>query len=187
MVANINAFLNNFQGGGARQNRYEVFIGFPTTLGAGNDILQKISFTCKASSIPSAEIGVATVPYKGREVKIQGDRKFNDWTITILLDNDFKGRDMFETWVATMIGNTTNVTKSVNEVNPLKTFGQAQVHMLDRNDNIIKRFQLTGIFPTNVGDITIGYDQNDQVIEQQVTFAVNEVEAFDSNGNPTTF
>lgn len=187
MVADINAFLNNFQGGGARQNRYEVFIGFPNTLGASNDIIQKISFTCKASSIPSAEMGVATVPYKGREVKIQGDRKFNDWSVTIILDNDFKGRDMFEIWIATMLGNSSNVTKSVNEVNPLNTFGQAQVHMLDRNDNIVKRYQLTGIFPTNVGDITIGYDQNDQVIEQQVTFAVNEVEAFDADGNTTTF
>lgn len=187
MAANINSFLANFQGGGARQNRYEVFIGFPTTLGASTDIVQKISFTCKAASIPASTIGTATVPYKGREIKIQGDRTFDDWNITVILDNDFKGRDMFETWIATMIGNTTNVSKSVNEINPLNTMGQAQVHMLDRNDNIIKRYQITGMFPTSVGDITIGYDQNNQVVEQQITFAVNEVEAFDANGNPSTF
>jgi len=187
MAANINSFLNNFQGGGARQNRYEVFIGFPTTLGAGTDVVQKISFTCKAASIQAATLGQAVVPYKGREIKIQGDRTFEDWNITIILDNDFKGRDLFETWVASIIGNTTNVAKSVNEVNPLNTFGQAQVHMLDRADNIIKRYQLTGLFPVSVGDITIGYDQNNQVIEQQVTFAVNEVEAFNSNGSPSTY
>lgn len=187
MAANINAFLNQLQGGGARQNRYEVFIGFPRTLATGADIVQKISFTCKAASIPAATIGTTMVPYKGREIKLQGDRTFDDWNVTIIVDNDFKGRDQFETWIATMIGNTSNVTKTVNEVNPLNTFGQAQVHMLDRNDNIIKRYQITGMFPTNVGDITIGYDQNNQVIEQQVTFAVNEVEAFDASGAPTTF
>lgn len=187
MAANINSFLENFRGGGARQNRYEVFIGFPATLGATTDIVQKISFTCKASSIPASTIGTAMVPYKGREIKIQGDRTFDDWSITVILDNDFKGRDLFETWIATMIGNTSNVAKSVNEINPMNTFGQAQVHMLDRNDNIIKRYQISGMFPTSVGDITIGYDQNNQVIEQQITFAVNEVEAFNSNGSPSTF
>lgn len=187
MPANINAFLNSFQGGGMRPNRYEVIIGFPTALGVTDTATQqKISFTCKAASIPSSQIGTANVPYKGRMIKVPGDRVFDDWNVTILIDNDFKGRDVFERWVSIMIGNSTNTTLSANEVNPLKVFGQAQVHLLDRYDKIIKRYQVTGMYPSSVGEVALGYDQNDSVAEQQVTFAVNEWVAYDSAGREVT-
>ena len=53
MAANVNSFLANFTGGGARANRYEVIIGFPNFLNIRDTtVQQKISFTCKAASIP---------------------------------------------------------------------------------------------------------------------------------------
>lgn len=187
MAANVNAFLGNFTGGGARGNRYEVMIGFPTFLGITDTaIQQKISFTCKASSIPSSELGEATVPYKGRLIKLPGDRTFGDWTVTIAIDNDFVGRDVFETWSSGMLGNSSNLTKSPNELNPLQIFGQAQVNLLDRHDQIIKRYQITGMWPKSVGEIAIAYDQNDAVMEQTVTFSINEWAAYNKAGNLIT-
>ena len=183
MAANVNSFLANFTGGGARANRYEVMIGFPNFLNIRDTaVQQKISFTCKAASIPASELGEAVVPYKGRQIKVPGDRTFGDWTVTIVIDNDFKGRDVFEEWSGGMLGNTSNVTRSANEVNPAQIFGQAQVHLLDRHDKIIKRYQITGIWPVSVDQVTIGYDQNDQVMEQNVTFAINNWESFNASG-----
>lgn len=187
MAANINSFLANFTGGGARANRYEVIIGFPNFLGLRDtSTQQKISFTCKAASIPASELGEATVPYKGRTIKLPGDRTFGDWNVTMIIDNDFKGRDIFEKWSSGMLGNSSNVVNSDNELNPLQIFGQAQVNMLDRNDKIIKRYQCTGMFPKNVGEVRIGYAENDQVMEQEVTFALNEWVAYDANGTLVT-
>lgn len=183
MAANVNSFLANFTGGGARSNRYEVMIGFPNFLNIRDtSIQQKISFTCKAASIPASELGEAIVPYKGRQIKVPGDRTFGDWNVTIIIDNDFKGRDVFESWSTGMLGHTSNVTKSANELNPLQIYGQAQVNLLDRFDQITKRYQLTGIFPKSVAEVTIGYDQNDQVMEQSVSFAVNEWNAYSKDG-----
>lgn len=187
MAANINSFLNNFQGGGARANRYEVIIGFPTFLGVTDiTIQQKISFTCTSASIPASTIGEATVPYKGRTIKIPGDRTFENWNVTILIDNDFIGRDIFERWVAGMLGNGTNVVNSPNELNPVKIFGQAQVNMLDRSDRVIKRYQVTGMFPSNVGEVSLGYAENDAVMTQSVSFSINEWQAYDANGTAVT-
>ena len=187
MAANINSFLNNFTGGGARANRYEVIIGFPTFLGITNvAIQQKISFTCTANSIPAATIGEATVPYKGRTIKLPGDRTFENWNVTILIDNDFLGRDVFERWVAGMLGNTSNLVNSPTELNPVKIFGQAQIHLLDRSDRVIKRYTCLGMFPSNVSEVTLGYSENDAVMTQNVVFSLNEWTAADANGRVIT-
>lgn len=187
MVANINAFLGQFTGSGQRLNRYEVFIGFPRLLGVTDtSIQQKISFTCETAAIPAAQLGEAVVHYKGRPVKMPGDRTFDDWTVTISVDNDFKGRDVFERWSSGMLGNSSNLVKNNDALNAINIFGQAQVNMLDRNDNIVARYQLTGIWPKSIGEVQIGYSQNDEIMKQTVTFAVNEVSVYDANGVLTT-
>lgn len=183
MAANVSSFLSIFNGGGARANRYEVMIGFPTFLGiTDTTIQQKISFTCTSASIPASELDECTVPYKGRQIKIPGDRTFADWNVTILIDNDFKGRDVFEQWSSGMLGNSSNLVGSTNELNTLNIFGQAQVNLLDRYDQVIKRYQITGMFPKNVGEVQIGYADNNQVLTQTVSFAVNEWAAYSSAG-----
>lgn len=181
MPADINSFLSHFNQGGARANRYEVIISFPAFIGANSDAQQKISFTCKAASIPASTLGEAVAYYKGRQIKVPGDRTYDDWNITILIDNDFQGRDVFEKWSTGILGNHSNVVNSNNELNPIKIYGQAQVNQLDRNDNIIKRYQLTGLFPKVIGELTLGYDQNDAIMEQQITFSLMEWESYDSN------
>lgn len=186
MAADINSFLSHFTGGGARGNRYEVLIGFPKFLNAGKDISQIISFTCKAASIPASTLGQAIVQYKGRQIKIAGDRVFDDWNVTILIDNNFIGRDIFEKWSNGILGNHSNVVNSDSELNPVKIYGQATVKQLDRTDKVIKSYQVTGIFPTSVAEVQLGYGDVDTVLEQQVTFAVNEWESYDLKGTKFT-
>lgn len=187
MVANVNSFLSNFTGSGARPNRYEVIIGFPNFLNVRDTaIQQKISFTCKSASIPASDLGDCIVPYKGRQIKVPGDRTFGDWNVSIMIDSDFIGRDIFERWSSGMLGNSSNLVNSPNELNTLQIFGQAQVNLLDRYDRITRRYQITGMYPKNIGEVTIAYDANDQVMEQPVTFSVNEWAAYDDTGRLLT-
>lgn len=185
MAADIYSFLSQFTGGGARPNRYEVILSFPNGVGS-SEVSKKIQFTCKATSIPATEMGVADVPYKGRHVKIPGDKTFGDWNVTILIDNDFIGRSTFEQWHNQILGFTSNVAADTDWINPINVYATAIVNQLDRADNIIQTYQIGGIFPTNVSEISLGYDTNDSVMEQQVTFAVNDVAIFDLNGQQTT-
>lgn len=187
MVANVNAFLGQFNGSGQRLNRYEVFIGFPRLMGVtDNSIKQKISFTCESAAIPGSQLGEAVIHYKGRPVKLPGDRTFDDWTVTISVDTDFKGREIFEQWSSGMLGYSSNLVKNPEALNGINIFGQAQVHMLDRYDRIVARYQLTGIWPKTVGEVQIGYSQNDEIMKQTVTFAVNDIAVYDANNNLRT-
>ena len=175
MPADIYGFLGNFQGGGARANRYEVMLTFPQGIGS-TQIAQKLSFTCKATSIPSSTIGEAVAPYKGRQIKFPGDVTFNDWSVTVLIDNDFLGRGIFEKWQNLMLGWESN-TVQTGYMAPSKIYGSGTIKQLDREDKVIQTYVVQGMFPKDVSELTLGYDQNDQIMEQQVTFAVNQLKS----------
>jgi len=175
MSADIFGFLGNFQGGGARPNRYELMLTFPSTIGS-TSIAQKLSFTCKATSIPGFTLGEAVVPYKGRQIKIPGDVVFNDWNVTILIDNDMVGKTVFEDWLNMISAWEANTTQA-GYMAPSKIYGNGTIKQLDREDNVIKTYEVQGIFPKDVGEIALGYDTNDTIMEQPVTFAVNSVKS----------
>ena len=100
-------FLDNFKGrlsgGGVRANLFECEIAFPSIVlptGVTESNLQdKIKFLVKASALPASTINPISVPFRGRELKIAGDRTFEPWSVTVINDTDFSVRGAFERWV----------------------------------------------------------------------------------------
>jgi hypothetical protein len=172
----VQSFLANFTGGGLRPNRYQIVLSFPNdvllAVGGGTSTANKISFTCKTSSIPASAVGTVEVPFMGRQVKFAGDKTFDDWSITVLLDTDLIGRHIFEAWHDQIMGFNSNVS-TPGFVNPANYMASGVVTLLDRSGSIIETYTIESIFPTQVGEITLGFDQNDQIADQQVTFAIN--------------
>jgi hypothetical protein len=82
-------------GGAARPNLFEVELNFPTfatesTTTASVDQTRSISelsrFMIKSANLPASNVGVIEVPFRGRTLKIAGDRTFDVWTVTIIND-----------------------------------------------------------------------------------------------------
>lgn len=169
--ASVNGFIANFQGGGARPNLYNVVLTFPASLPVGLASV-KAAFTCKAASLPSSNLGMAQVPFMGRAVKLAGDKVFDDWNISIINDTDFSVRNAFELWSNYINGNMGNVS-APGWGNPTNYFAYADVIQLDREDRAIKSYRMEGLFPVNVGEIQLGFDQNDVIEEFPVTLACN--------------
>lgn len=167
----VTDFVANFQGGGARPNLYNVIMTFPFGTTA-NTTATKLSYTCRTASLPSSNMGIAMVPYMGRQVKIAGDKVFDDWTITVVNDADFVVRDAFERWLDRINGHMSNIAAR-GWSNPLNYLARAEIIQLDREDRDLKKYTMEGIFPTSVSEIQMGYDQNDMVEEFSVTLAVN--------------
>lgn len=167
----VTEFIANFQGGGARPNLYEVILTFPAGI-ASPLASRKASFTCRSASLPSSNMGLAQVPYMGRQVKLAGDKTFDDWTITIINDVDFVVRDAMEQWVDRINGHLSNKA-AAGFGNPTRYFANAEVVQLDREDKPVKNYFFEAIWPTNVSEIQLGYDQNDVIEEFSVTLAVN--------------
>ena len=96
-MANINDFKAKLAGGGARANQFKVTMPFPGYAQVGGEI-EDLAFLCTATSIPSMTVANVNVPFRGRAIKIAGDRTIPAWSITVLNDTNFKIRNAFERW-----------------------------------------------------------------------------------------
>ena len=164
-MANINDFKAKLAGGGARANQFKVTMPFPGYAQVGGEI-EDLAFLCTATSIPAMDISGVTVPFRGRQIKIAGDRTFADWSITVLNDTNFKLRNAFERWQ----NGINNMTDGEGLTNPVDYQVDAFVDQLDRNGNTLKSYTLRGLFPVNIAAIPLNYETNDAIEDFDVTF-----------------
>ena len=170
--SSIADFLSNGMSmGGARPNRFRVVFTFPSVITMPNEAARKMSYTCKATQAPGYTVGIAEVPFMGRVAKIAGDETIEDWSVTVLVDNDFVARDTFENWKQFVINTNSNLGK--NE--PIVYMGRADVQQLDRQGKVIKQFGIEKIWPNVIGPTQLGWDNNNSINEFEVIFAVNDL------------
>ncbi len=75
ITSNVSSFLQVVKQG-VRPNMFQVDISFPDA-----DVDQTlVSYMCKSAVLPASNIGVIEVPFRGRTVKIAGDRTFDNWS-----------------------------------------------------------------------------------------------------------
>jgi hypothetical protein len=164
-MANINDFKAKLAGGGARANQFKVTMPFPGYAQVGGEI-EDLAFLCTTAQIPGMTITNINVPFRGRQIKIAGDRTFADWSITVLNDTNFKLRNAFERWQ----NGINNMSDNEGLSNPVDYQVDAFVDQLDRNGNTLKSYTLRGAFPTEVAAIDLNFGTNDEVETFGVTF-----------------
>ena len=190
----LDTFKSKLLGGGVRPNFFEVELKFPTLGIDDNDVSDRTRFLVKGANLPASIIAPISVPFRGRELKIAGERSFDSWTITVINDSNFVLRDAFEKW-ANIIN---KVSDNAGEVDPTVYQQEAYVHQLGRapitnsagvpatSGNtvpILRSYHFHGVFPTNVSSIELSYDQNNVIEEFSVEFQVQWWEALNENGN----
>jgi len=162
----ISAFKGQFASG-ARPNLYTVTIA---ELGSG------VEFLCKATSLPSSTMGQIDVPYKGRQLKVAGNRTYADWVVTILNDTNFNIRRAAEFWQQQINGAASNIgATSVSDY-----MRDAVVQQLDQAGSVLYTYMFKDIWPTEIGEIELAYDTNDTIEEFTITFAIGSY--FQSDG-----
>ena len=144
-MANINDFKAKLAGGGARANQFKVTMPFPGYAQVGGEI-EDLAFLCTTAQIPGMTIANINVPFRGRQIKVAGDRTFADWSITVLNDTNFKLRNAFERWQ----NGINNMSDNEGLSNPVDYQVDAFVDQLDRNGNTLKSYTLRGAYPTAV-------------------------------------
>ena len=120
------------------------------------------------------------VPFRGRNLKIAGDRTFDVWTITIINDTDFKLRNAFEQWMEQIAKLDNNLGATL----PESYMTNATVFQLGRgsspssknsdgnNNAVLKEYEFIDIFPTSISAIDLSYDSSDAIEEFTVDFNV---------------
>ena len=187
----IDKFKSRISGGIARPNLFEVVLATPDGVVDTdvNDFGIKSRFLVKAAALPASNIAPISVPFRGRTLKIAGDRTFDEWTVTVINDTDFAIRSSMERWMNSIakVSDNSGLTNPEDYIKDLKIYqlGRAQVAQNTQESEtdmpILRTYKFHGCFPTNVSQLDLSYDQADALEEFTVTFQVQWWEA-DGNG-----
>ena len=176
----ISDFKSRLLGGGARSNLFEVEL---TTLPSSVTLpwqAERFSFLCNAAQMPAMTIANIDVPFRGRVFKVAGDRTIENWSITVINDEDFLFRNAFEEWTQQIA----NLDDNMGSTNPASYMVNAKVYQLGRGSSqasttnagdtnvVLKEYEFVDIFPISVGAIDLSYENSDQIEEYPVEFAV---------------
>ena len=150
----ISDFKSKLTGGGARANLFEVVLTFPDIVQPATDVLDKSRFLVKGARLPASNIAQIEVPFRGRALKIAGDRTFDSWTVTVINDTDFAIRSAFENWMNAI----NRLSDNTGLVNPADYQADCYVYQLDRDGQALRSYRFFDTFPTQVGPIELSYD-----------------------------
>ena len=174
----ITDFKSKLSGGGARSNLFEVVLSFPDIAPADVTVLDKSRFLVKSAALPGSAITPLDVAFRGRTLKVAGDRTFESWTVTIINDTDFSIRSAFENWMNKInrLSDNTGVT------NPADYHADAFVYQLDRDGSTLRAYHFYDIFPTNISAIQLAYE-TDAIQEFTVEMQILWWEAVKGNSS----
>ena len=166
--SNVSQFLSTI-GQGVKPNMFLINIQFPQQIALQTEDQNLTNILCKSAALPGSNLGVIEVPFRGRTVKIAGDRTFDTWTATFFNDKDFKLRTYFEEWANSINTHEGNTAPLFIPNNSDGYMAELQVDQLEKDDSeegaILRRYSLKHCFPTNVSQIDLAYDSNDQIEE----------------------
>ena len=147
----ISNFKSKLTGGGARANLFEVVLTFPDAAKPAQDVLEKARFLVKGANLPASNVAQIEVPFRGRVLKIAGDRTFDSWTVTVINDTDFAIRSAFERW-----SNTINrLSDNTGLTNPADYQADAYVYQLDRDGSTLRSYRFYDTFPVSYTHLTL--------------------------------
>ena len=178
----ITDFRSRLSGGGARSNLFECEINFPAfirdILGDNvNELDQDLRFMVKASQIPGSTIGTIPIPFRGRTLKVSGDRTFDPWTITVINDTNYRIRDAFEKWSNALNRHDDSagiITPSLYQSDMIvRHLGRGNVNSntptRDSQIPVLRSYKFYGCWPSDLSPMDLSYDSTDTIQEYTVT------------------
>lgn len=195
-TSNVSQFLQTI-GQGVKPNMFLVDIKFPDELGGSSTALgtDLSNILCKSAALPGSNLGVIEVPFRGRTVKIAGDRTFDTWSATFFNDKNMELRGLFEEWANQLNTHEANTApRFLPDSASTGYMASLYVTQLEKDDkeggSAIRTYKLHHCFPTNISQIDLAYDSNDQISEFTVEWQYSFFSAGPSNaeaaGAPTS-
>jgi len=171
-VLGVDDFKSKLRGGGARPNLFKATINFPAYAGGDPELT---SFLCEAAELPGSTMGTIVVPFRGRQLKMAGDRTFAEWTVTIINDTDFAIRNAMERWMNGMNAHSANTGLA----SPIAYEADLKIEQLDRAGAVVKGYTFRGAFPTDLSAIVVNYATTDDIERFTTTFQYQYYDSVD--------
>ena len=206
-LKNIEDFRAKLINGGARSNLFEIQI--PTlpdfvsstindaietpeegskqkfswkTAGKQGGLSSTFKFLCKAGQFPASNIGTVEIPFRGKVLKVGGDRVVDPWTVTVINDENNAIRSVMEVWMQQINSyDTAEGNSTISSAASSNIFTDAYIFQLDRTGKASKEkkspvYHFYDIWPSNISEIALSYDSTDAVEEFTIEFQVHRWE-----------
>lgn len=180
MAFRVQEFRSQLTGDGARPNLFRCVINFPTLALASSPqtgfasaagAAQKLTFMARAAQLPGSSINPVPVAYYGREMKSAGNRTFQDWTVTVINDEDFIIRKAFEKWMSGINSHAGNLRAPQFAQGDGGYQQDGKVIQYGKSGDIIKSYNFIGMFPVDISPIELDWASNDTIEEYAITFS----------------
>jgi len=170
MAFTVQEFRSQLRYDGARPNLFRVAMSFPSlSLSGSNGANEKLTFMCRAAQLPGSTVNQIPINYYGREVKVWGNRTFQEWTLTIINDEDFLVRNAFEQWLSGGNSHAGNLRDPAFIQGDGGYQTDAKIYQEGKTGNVIKTYNMIGCFPIDLSPIEVDWGANDAVEEFSVT------------------
>ena len=162
-------------GGGARPSLYKVEINYGTAQTGMFSFDATQVLLVKAANLPASNIAPLAVNYAGRAYKWTGFRTFDNWTVTVLNDEDFKIRGQMMDWMRIISGKLDG-TRNSNYGSPVTSGttpgyfeGNATVKQLGTDGETKQVYKFYNLWPTELGEIAVDWS-SDAIQEYTIGF-----------------
>lgn len=192
----IENFKQAIKKGGARPNLFKVQVSYPSDYVSqitGSDDIQMYEYLIKGAQLPSSQLGQIVVPFRGRQVKIPGDRVYEPVNLTVINDTGFLIRRHFERW-NDLINSYVDNTAATNDW--LDLLGTVTIQQMGRDGNPINgsvqggtdggEYILDECWPSNISAIDLSFDSGDAIEEFTITLEYQHFRNSALTGNSST-
>lgn len=178
----ISKFLSNVQEKGlAKPTLYRVEMGMPLVVLAktalfdltkGNFLTSFLDLYMNAESaeFPGMNMLTAEVNYGNQERKFVYGKQHQEVTITFRIDADMAQKKLFDTWFGLMVNPKTKQLGFKDDY-----VADIKIYQLNDEREITYSYYLINAFPTSIGTLTLGYDQQNMYHKLSVTFTYDDI------------
>ena len=159
-----NLFATN-AAGGARPSLYKISI---TDSSSEFTFSDTENILVKAAAVPAATIAALPVNYAGRAYKMTGFRTYDNWTTTIINDENFAIREKIMNWMYRLSGQADGTRDGDNGITDSP--GEAVVTQVDVSGNDVQSWKFYKLWPTELSEIALDWS-SDAVEEYTCTWA----------------
>ena len=170
--------------GGVRPNLFSVAHAWPQGTDLSEPVIDgvaaskgsAVTYMCKSAALPATNVGTVELPFRGRVIKVPGDRTYETWTGTFYMDDAFALRSAYEKWIQL----TNDVEANTANSDIVDTWVDIQVTQLDKfgGDGAadgklteLRQYNLVSAWPVSVSQVSLAYDNNDSNEEFDVEIA----------------
>lgn len=182
MLTDFRATLGKY--GIAKNTQYVLEIAkLPNTMQSLSgipDFNRDMMFFAESAEIPGTQMMTQEIRYYGLHQKFAYHKTHDDANINFRMDGKYLVRRFFDLWIDSMYDKHTGDMKYKNDY-----VGSLHIWQLGEDGSRVYGVELQDCFPTQIGQLSFGFDQSGQYQRQPVTFSFRGIKDLPVIGNTT--